>query len=239
MLRSDGGLELVGVGLPLRAAQRVVEKRDPAADRRCVPQPAILPVEGDDLTVLVEPRGPAGLGEQQQSQDGGGHRLIRQQLVQELGQPDRLRAGVHVVGGLAVDGCMAGRVEAVDHRAHGGQAIGELVLGRHPVGDVGRRDLLPSPGQALRRRGFSGEEHAGDLRRGETAEGAQGKGDPGRRGERGVAAGEDQPQQVVVNDVVRRKVAWSSSIIRSPSRSLPGGPARAGGCRSPSAGRSP
>ncbi len=76
----------------------------PAADRRCVPPAAILLVEGHDVTVLVEPRGPAGLGEEQQRQDGGGHRLVRQQLVQELGQPDRLRAGVHVVGGLPSTG---------------------------------------------------------------------------------------------------------------------------------------
>ena len=181
MLRRDGGLQLVRVRLPARAAQRVVQQRDAAGDRRGVPPAAVLLVEGDDVAVLVEPCGPAGLGEQQQRQDGGGHRLVREQIVQQLGQPDRLGTGVDVVGGTAVDGRVAGRVEAVDHPADRRQPVGQLVLGRHPVRDVGGRDLLPGPGQALRRGGLGGEQHAGDLRRRQSAQRPQGQGDPGRR----------------------------------------------------------
>jgi hypothetical protein len=65
---------------------------------------------------------------------------------------------------------------------------------------------LLGPDDALRDGGLRHQVGAGDLGRGQPAEQAQCQRDPGRDGQDGMAGGEDQPQQVVV-DLVRRHLA--------------------------------
>ena len=85
---------------------------------------------------------------------------------------------------------------------------------------AGVADLALGPHQPLGHRRLGHEEGAGDLGRGEAAEGAQGERDPGLEGERRVAAGEDQPQPVVGDAAVpscrRRGRArrWTVSAVR-------------------------
>ena len=76
VLGGDGGLELVGVGLPSSAAGESLSSAIPRRSRR---RPTGRDPAGrdDDVAVLVEPGRPPGLGEQQQRQHGGRHRLVR------------------------------------------------------------------------------------------------------------------------------------------------------------------
>ena len=153
--------------------------------------------------------GPVGVGasraarvlEQDQGEQAGRPGVVGAQPVQQPGEPQRLgdqrRAGQLGAGrgGVALVEHQVGRGE------HGVPALGQVVGGRHPVGDAGQPDLLPGAGQPLGHGGLGDEEGAGDLLRAEAAEGAQGQGDPGLRGEAGVAAGEHEPQQVVLDDL--------------------------------------
>ena len=68
---------------------------------------------------------------------------------------------------------------------------------RHLVRDPRVADLALRADEALRHRRLGDQEGAGDLRRRQAAERAQGERDPRLRRERRVAAGEDQPQAVV------------------------------------------
>ena len=102
--------------------------------------------------------------------------------------PDQRLAGRRVVA------LVEHEVEDAKHRL---QALGEAVRGRHLVGDPGVANLLLGPHQALRQRRLRDQEGPGDLRRRQAAQRAEGQRDARLRGERGVAAGEDQSQLVV------------------------------------------
>src|SRR5690606_31748972 len=78
------------------------------------------------------------------------------------------------------------------------QALGQFLARRHAVRDAGRADLVLRAHDALRERGWRGEKGARDLLRGEPADLAQREGDLRIGGERRMAAGEDQPQPIVL-----------------------------------------
>src|SRR4029077_16874786 len=81
----------------------------------------------------------------------------------------------------------------VDHRANALQSLRKRLAGRRAIGDPGVADLALRPGQALAERRLGHEERPGDLPRGEPGDGAQRERDARVGGERGVAAGEEQP----------------------------------------------
>ena len=93
--------------------------------------------------------------------------------------------------------------DQVDDGEHAVHALAEVLRRRDPVGDLGRADLLLRAGDALRHRRLGDEEGLRDLGHGEAAEQAQGQRHPRLGCERGVAAGEDQPQPVVLDHAGR------------------------------------
>ncbi len=93
---------------------------------------------------------------------------------------------------------VAGGEDQVYDVEDGADPLGELVRRRHPVRDPGGDDLLLGPGDPRGHRGLLHQERAGHLGRGQTAHQPQRQGDLGVPGQGGVAAGEDEPQTVVV-----------------------------------------
>ena len=91
--------------------------------------------------------------------------------------------------------------------AGGGQVVvadqlpRQLVGAGNPVRDAGGGDLLLGPGDPGSHGRLAGQERAGDLGGSQPAQQPQGERHPGVRGERWVAAGEDQPQPVIGDHV--------------------------------------
>ena len=146
----------------------------------------------------VEPGGGARLVQQQQRQQAEDLRLARHQPVQGPGQRDRLRGEV-AAGGLAAGGGQVALVEEeVDDREDLGQPVRQLVR----VGDADRGagigQGLAGAQQPLRHRGLGDEKGPADLPDGQAADRAQRERHLRVPGERGVTAGEDQAQQLVV-----------------------------------------
>jgi hypothetical protein len=81
---------------------------------------------------------------------------------------------------------------------HHPQPIGALGLRRHAERDAGGLDALLGTADSLCHRRLGDEERAGDLRRGQTADGAQGERDLGGGRECRMAAQEQKGQGVVV-----------------------------------------
>jgi hypothetical protein len=90
-------------------------------------------------------------------------------------------------------------VDQVDDREDAGQPVGQVGLGRHPVGDAGVADLVLRPHQALRHRRLGHQEGVRDLRGGQAADQPQRQRDAGGRRQGGVAAGEQHAQPVVAH----------------------------------------
>ena len=88
---------------------------------------------------------------------------------------------------------MAGGVEQMGDGQHRIQPVGQLMGRGDTVGDLGQGDLLFRPGDAGGHGGLADQERAGDLGGGQPAHQPQGQGDLGLGGERGMAAGEEQP----------------------------------------------
>ena len=85
----------------------------------------------------------------------------------------------------------------VHHPQHRGQAARQVGGRRQAERDPGLADLPLGPDQPLRHGRLGDQECGGDLGRGQPAHRAQRQPHPGRRVERGVAAGEDQRKLVV------------------------------------------
>ena len=80
---------------------------------------------------------------------------------------------------------------------HAAQPVRKLLVGRHPVRDVGVGDLALGPHDPLAHRRLGDQECARDLARRQSAKHPQRQCDLGRLRKRRMAAGEDQPQPVV------------------------------------------
>ena len=140
--------------------------------------------------MAVKRRPAARVQQQHQRQQPGGLGLVGHQLGQGAAQVQRLRGQLAVAVVAAVE-------DQVDHGQHRGQAVGQLVLGRHPERDARRPDLALGPHQPLGHRGLGHQERPGDLGCGQAAEAAQGKRHLGVHGQRRMAAGEQQLQPLV------------------------------------------
>ena len=152
----------------------------------------------------VRPGGPARVGQQQQREQPAHLRLVRHQLAEHPGQaegplhqvgPDQVRAG---------RGGVAGGVQQVDHGEHGVEPVRQLGGPGHPVRDPGRGDLLLRAGDPRRHGRLGDQERLRDLRGGQAAHQPQRERHLRLPGQRGMAAGEHQPQPVVGDDVIVR-----------------------------------
>ena len=92
--------------------------------------------------------------------------------------------------------------DQVDHVQHGVEPLRQLRPRRHLIGNARVADLRLGAHDALGQRGGGGEEGARDLLGGEAADLAQRQRHLRVRGQRGMAAGEDQPQPVVFDALV-------------------------------------
>ena len=70
-------------------------------DQRRIPRPTVLLVEGDQLAGRRHPRRPTGLGEQHQRQQPGHLTVLRHQVTDQAGEPDRLRGQVGRTGSVS------------------------------------------------------------------------------------------------------------------------------------------
>ena len=135
----------------------------------------------------------------QQQQRGQPHDLglALEQPQQQPRQPDRLLAQRRAdLGGVA-----AGRIalveDQVDHGGDGGEPLGALHRARRLERHVGVGDARLGPGDALLHRGLADQEGARDLLDREPGDDAQRQRDLLRRRQVGMAADEQQPQDVV------------------------------------------
>ncbi|GAA3115681.1 hypothetical protein GCM10020254_72950 [Streptomyces goshikiensis] len=128
--------------------------------------------------------------------------LLRHQGGEDTGEPEGVlaqgRADEVLAGGRRVP-----LVEdQVDHFEDGGEPLVSVRPVRDLEGHPGLGQGPLRPDDALGDGGLGDEERAGDLLGGEPAHQAQRQCDPGVGGQDGMAGGEDQPEQVVV-DVLR------------------------------------
>ena len=172
-------------------------------DQLAVPAAAVLLVQRDELAA-GDPRRTPRLDEQHEREQSGDLRDVGQQLPQDPAEPDglggELLADRRGVGG---GGQVALVEDEVDDGQHRGQPRRQVLGRRDPVGDLGEADLLLGPGDPLGHGRLRHQERLGDLGDGEAAEQPQGERHPRLRGEGRVAAGEDQPQPVVLEQAGR------------------------------------
>jgi hypothetical protein len=95
-----------------------------------------------------------------------------------------------------------GGKDQVHHIQHGGQPLRQLAGAGDPVGDAGGGDLLLGTGDPGGHGRLAGQERVRDLGGSQPAQQPQSERDPRVHGERGVAAGEDQPQPVIGDRVL-------------------------------------
>lgn len=200
MARGDRGLHLVRAGAA--PPQRSFQQRGAFGDRRAVPLAAVLFLERDQLAAGTVSRTAAGMVEQEQREQSGGLCFVRHQGMQQPGQPDRFGRQIGTLEFVALAGRVALVEQQVQHAEHGGGALGQQMRGRHPVRDRGGADLAFHPDEALRHGRFGNQERAGDLRGAEPGERAQRERHLCFERERGMAAGEDEPEPVVLDPAV-------------------------------------
>lgn len=200
MTAGDGGLEGVGAGA------RPVQGFDSAPDQHPVPFGPVLVGEQHRLAVRAGAGGDAGGLELQQRRQPVHLGFLGHQARQDPGQAQRVLAQ----GGA--DEIVAGRrrVALVEDEVDDLQDGGEALIAVGAVRDLERhprfRQCPLRPDDPLGDRRFGAEVGPGDLLGGQAAHQAQGERDPGVRGEDGVAGGEDQPQQVVVDGLGVREL---------------------------------
>jgi hypothetical protein len=180
------------VGAAAAQGQGTVEHRPPVGDLRRVPQRAILIGEQDEVPA-AKPRAAAGVEQQHHRQQAVDLRLVGHQLCERPSEPDRLGRQLAAGGWRRIS-----LVEdQVDDREHGGEPIGQQVVGRHPERDPGGLDLALGPHQPLSHGRLADQEGARDRGRGQAAERAQRKRDLRVDGQRRMTAGEDELESLV------------------------------------------
>lgn len=137
-------------------------------------------------------RGAASVGQQHQGQQAGDLAVVRELRLQPADEPDRLGRQLDAAQRVAGAGRVPLGEDQVQHLQHGGQPLRASVVGE------------PFPAQPLLRaadplpdRRFGDEEGAGDLRRRQATDRAQGERHLRRPGQRRVAAEQQQRQGVV------------------------------------------
>ena len=214
----DRGLELVGPRLV--QGEALPDQLVSLVDHRCVPQRAVLLVESDQHSLAHAGRS-ARVDQQHQRQQPVDLRLAAERrgrgehLPQLAGQPDRLggQIGAQRLAGGAEVALVEDQVEHGEHRGH---PLRNVLRTRDAVGDVRRLDLLLGAGDPLGHRRLGDEEGGGDLGHGEATEQPERESHAVLRSEGGVAAGEHQPQPVVLDGAGRfgRRVVVHAGHLR-------------------------
>ena len=155
--------------------------------------------------------GAAGIVQQHQRQQALDLAAARHQRIEQARQPDRFARQIRPHQILARGRDIAFGEDEIDHREHAAQPRRQRVALRHLIGNAGEADLLLGAQQPLRHRILAREKRARDLRGGQPADGAQRQRDLDLRGKGRMAAGEDQPQHVVVERGIR-------GLARRPTR---------------------
>ena len=118
--------------------------------------------------------------------------------IEQTRQPDRFARQVGPHQFLAGGRDIAFGEDEIDHRQHAAQPRLERIAVGHLVGNAGEPDLLLGTDEALAHRVLAHDKGPRHLRRRQGANGSQRQRDLNLGCERGMAAGEDQPQHVVV-----------------------------------------
>ena len=166
-------------------------------DHLLIPQAAVLIVEQHQRAVGVEARRRAGVLQQQQRRQSHDLGLALEQPQQQPRQANGLLAqGPADLGGVA-----AGRIalveDQVDHRGDRGEPLGALHRARGLERHVGVRDAGLGAGDALLHRRLADQEGARDLLHRQAGDDAQRERDLLGCRQFGMAADEQQPQDVV------------------------------------------
>ena len=216
----DGGHEREAAGTA--QGERCAERREPRSDPAGVPTCPVLIGQQHGQTGRVDPRSAPRVGEQDQREQPGDLRLLRQQAVQHRGElqgPLDQPAPNQV---LSLGSRVAGREHEMHDVQHRVEALGQLVRAGHAIRDPSGGDLLLRAGDPRGHRRLADEERAGDLGRGQAAHHPQGQRDASLQGQRRVAAAEDQAEPVVgeVDGVglVRRRL-----LREQPGKRVPRG----------------
>ena len=181
-------MQLVWTGLV--ASETPADDLLALVDGGAIPPRAVLLGKQHQRAVVSNARRAARFSEEHQRQQARDLGFIGHQQSQRARQANRL--GAQPAFGLAVQ---AGRVDQVDHRQHRAQAIGQFVLGRHPIWDARGLDLVLGPHQPLGHRRFGNQERAGDLLGRQATEQSQGERHARLWRQRRVATGEDEPNR--------------------------------------------
>ncbi len=168
-------------------------------DTVAIPERPVLVLEQHELAARAQARVAARVLEEHEREEAQYLRLVGHQHCQELAEPDRLLAE------LLPDVVAARRrrvplvEDEVEDGEHGAQPLGEQVIRRHAERDPRGADLLLRSHEPLGHRRLRDEERVRDLRRREPADLPECERDPAVRGERGVAAREDEGESLVGN----------------------------------------
>ena len=195
MQRRDRGLHLVRAAALV--THRLVDQREPLGDQLAVPAAAVLVFQQHDAAVRVEARGRARVLQQQQRGEAHDLGLAREQPQQQPGEPDRLVAQRRARLLRAAVGRISLVEDEVDHRGDGGEPFGPLGRARRLERDVGAADAALRSRDALLHGGLADQEGARDLCDRQAGDDAQRERDLLGRRQVGVAADEQQAQDVV------------------------------------------
>ena len=135
--------------------------------------------------------------QQHQRQQPERLRLVGHQRAQQPREPDRLGAQLAAHQRVARGRGVALVEDQVQRRQHRAEPRRQVGVARDLVGDPGAADLGLGAHDALRHRALGDQEGARHLAGGQPAEQPQRQRDARLLSQRGVAAGEDQPQALV------------------------------------------
>ena len=195
MQRRDRPLHLVG---PRPAvAHGLVDEGKALGDHLVVPEVAILIGQQDDAPVGVEPRGGACMLEQKEGGETHDLRLGLEQAQQQSRQPDGLVAKRRAHMRRAAARRIALVEQQIDHGSDGAQSFGALGCARRLERHLRLRNPALRPGDALLHGHLAHQEGARDLRDRQARHDAQRERDLLGGREIGMAADEQQPQDVI------------------------------------------
>jgi hypothetical protein len=137
-----------------------------------------------------EPRLATGLEQQQHRHQTVNLRLVGHQFGECPPEPERLGRQVAPATVALVE-------DQVDHGEHGGEPVGQQVVGRHPKRDPCGLDLALGPHQPLGHRRFGDQECASDLAGCQSPERPKGESDLRVSGECRMTAREDELESLV------------------------------------------
>ena len=201
MAGGDGGLQGVGAG---RGAELLgtIECSKAAANEQLIPAAAVLIEQQDGLARRAEARsGTRGLNFHQRDQTVD-LRLGGREAGEDAAEAQCIFAQRGTQPVFAGGGGVALVEDEIDDFEHGRQARGAVQAGGNFEGHMRFGERALGAHDALRDGGLRSEKGAGNLRRGEAAEQAQGEGDARFGREHGMAGDEDEAEQIVLDIAV-------------------------------------